>query len=107
MNRVAADRVYRAVAQIPAGKVATYGQIAKIAQVGPRAVGYYLHRNPDPQAIPCHRVVNGQGKVADHFAFGGAAGQMTRLQAEGVVVENGQVGRHYWQLLDVPASRLL
>ena len=51
--------VYAAVRRIPAGKVATYGQIAMLAG-SPRAsriVGGALHRNPEPGKTPCHRVV--------------------------------------------------
>lgn len=53
-------RIYEAVKKIPKGKVATYGQVAKMAG-NPRmarAVGNALHKNPDPSTIPCHRVVN-------------------------------------------------
>ena len=57
------DKIYRAVQQIPPGKVATYGQIASMAGNGnaARVVGNALHVNPAPGVIPCHRVVNAQG----------------------------------------------
>lgn len=84
--------VYQVVKQIPKGKVATYGQIAKLAGVtNPRLVGSFLHKNPDPKTIPCHRVVNAQGKLAKAFAFGGMKGQKNTLQKEGVEVNNGAV----------------
>lgn len=57
------DRVFAVVKQIPRGKVATYGQIARIigAPRSARYVGYALRANPapgaDPASIPCHRVV--------------------------------------------------
>ena len=58
------QEVYKIVRQIPEGKVATYGQIA--AMCGnprcSRAVGYALHVNPEPGVIPCHRVVNREGR---------------------------------------------
>jgi len=80
------EAVYAAVRSIPAGKVATYGQIG--AMLGnrnlARAVGNILHRNPSPGEIPCHRVVNARGEPAKHFAFGGAEAQKRLLQAEGV-----------------------
>ncbi len=80
-------RVYQAVEQIPKGKVATYGQIALLAG-SPRAarvVGYALHVNPSPGVIPCHRVVNREGKMAPAFAFGGPDVQRQMLEQEGVV----------------------
>ena len=55
--------VYDAVKRIPEGKVATYGQIARLAGYpgSARAVGNALHKNPDEKNIPCHRVVNASG----------------------------------------------
>ena len=85
------DRIYRAVQQIPRGRVATYGQIATMAGNGnaARAVGNALHINPAPGVIPCHRVVNSRGRLAPGFAFGGEDEQRRLLEAEGVeVVEN-------------------
>ena len=60
-------RIYEAVKKIPKGKVATYGQVAKMAG-NPRmarAVGNALHKNPDPSTIPCHRVVNSKGELRE------------------------------------------
>ena len=87
-NGSKADLVYKIVSEIPSGKVMTYGQIARIAGVkNPRYIGYLLHHNPDPEHIPCHRVVNFQGKLSDAFAFGGYWEQAKRLEAEGVAVK--------------------
>ena len=88
------ERIYAYLKTIPEGKVTTYGQIA--ASLGnkqyARTVGNILHDNPDPSRYPCHRVVNSQGKVAEHYAFGGAAAQRKRLEDEGVVFEsNGRI----------------
>lgn len=86
------ETIYRAVSLIPKGKVATYGQVAELAGIkSPRAVGNVLHNNKDPENIPCHRVVNSQGKVAGNFAFGGARGQVDKLLSEGVEVKNNRV----------------
>jgi len=78
--------VYKNVKRIPPGKVATYGQIAAMCGFprNARAVGYALHVNPEPGEIPCHRVVNRQGRTAPAFAFGGAGKQRQLLEAEGV-----------------------
>ena len=56
-----------------------------------RAVGNALHKNPDPEGIPCYRVVNSQGKLADAFAFGGAGIQKRRLEADGIEVKDNKV----------------
>lgn len=88
------DNIYEVVKSIPKGRVATYGQVAFLAGNSRRArvVGYALHNNPDPSAIPCHRVVNREGKVAESFAFGGGEAQRTLLEAEGIVFEsNGRI----------------
>lgn len=87
------DKIYEAVKSIPKGYVATYGQIAEIAgdRKMARAVGNALHNNPDPDHIPCHRVVNGKGELSGAFAFGGADEQVARLLAEGVEVKGDRV----------------
>lgn len=86
-------RIYEAVKKIPRGKVATYRQVAALAgnEKMARAVGNALHRNPEPGVIPCHRVVNAKGELADAFAFGGEQVQEKLLQAEGIEVKNGKV----------------
>lgn len=87
------EKIYAAVMQIPRGKVATYGQVAAMAG-NPRmcrVVGNALHLNPYFGIVPCHRVVNAQGRLAEHFAFGGAEVQAEMLRAEGVVVTDGRV----------------
>lgn len=88
-----ADKVYEFVKSIPRGKVATYGKIA--LHLGnrnfARAVGNILHGNPDPEHIPCHRVVNAQGRLSKAYAFGGIEAQRRLLVSEGVVFKNEQV----------------
>ena len=56
-----------------------------------RAVGNALHHNPEPGIIPCHRVVNSQGRLSGEFAFGGAGAQARLLEAEGVEVTDGKI----------------
>ena len=83
-------RIYDVVCQIPKVKVATYGTVALMAgnPRWARVVGYALHNNPAPGVIPCHRVVNREGKVADSFVFGGGDIQRQMLEAEGIVFES-------------------
>lgn len=86
-------RIYEAVKRIPAGHVATYGQVAEMAgnKKMSRAVGNALHKNPDPDNIPCFRVVNSKGELAGAFAFGGEDVQAKLLKADGVEVIDGKV----------------
>ncbi len=87
------ERVFAVVRQIPRGKVATYGQIARIigAPRSARYVGYALRANPepgsDPASIPCHRVVFKDGRMATGFAFGGPGVQQKMLEDEGVLFD--------------------
>ncbi len=78
------NEVYKIVQRIPKGRVSTYGGIAEIVGTSPRAVGKVLHRNPDPEKIPCHRVVSRDGRLAGGYAFGGVEAQKKKLLAEGV-----------------------
>jgi len=86
-------RIYEAVKKIPYGHVATYAQIAQMAgdRKMARAVGNALHRNPDPETIPCYRVVNSKGELSGEFAFGGAGAQAKLLKAEGIEVIDAKV----------------
>ena len=92
-------RIYEAVKKIPKGKVATYGQIAELAgdKRMARAVGNALHKNPDPDNIPCFRVVNSKGELAGEFAFGGAGKQEKLLMADGIEVTDGRVNLKEYQ----------
>ncbi|MDP3724258.1 MAG: MGMT family protein [bacterium] len=94
------EQVYSIVKNIPRGKVSTYGTISKFIgnrtknkgyRVTPRMVGWALHQNPDPQNIPCHRVVNAKGELAKNYAFGGVRLQKERLLNEGVVFKANRV----------------
>ena len=92
-------RIYEAVRKIPAGCVATYAQIAELAgdKKMARAVGNALHKNPDPDNIPCFRVVNSKGELAGEFAFGGSGAQAALLEADGITVTDGRVDLRQYQ----------
>lgn len=78
------EQVYEVVKGIPEGKVMTYGQIGKILGTrDARKVGWALHGNKDSK-IPCHRVVNKDGKVAENYSFAGWEEQKRKLLAEKV-----------------------
>lgn len=57
----------------------------------PGAVGNALHKNPDPDHIPCYRVVNSKGELSGAFAFGGSNEQANRLRADGIEVTGNKV----------------
>ncbi len=80
------ERIYEIVRQIPKGKVASYGRVAALAgnPGWSRVVGYALHVNPDPDSIPCYRVVTKDGKLSEAFAFGGINMQRELLEKDGV-----------------------
>ena len=66
-----------------------------------RAVGNALHKNPDPDHIPCFRVVNAKGELAGAFAFGGADVQAELLREDGVEVVDGKVDLTKYQMADL------
>lgn len=82
-------KVYDFLKTIPKGKVATYGQIASFLgnKNLSRVVGNILHNNPDPENIPCHRVVNRKGELSNAYAFGGSTAQRKLLEQEGITFE--------------------
>lgn len=81
------DRVRATVARIPAGKVATYGQVATIAGVpgAARAVGSIMRTNKDTTAVPCHRVVGHDGSLTGYAYGNGISTKRERLTKEGVL----------------------
>ena len=99
MEQSTFEKIYEVVKQNPYGKVATYGQVAALAgnKHWARVVGYALHVNPDPDQIPCYRVVNKDGRVSDAFAFGGGNRQVELLKAEGVTFVDGYVDMQHCQ----------
>lgn len=101
-------RIYEAVKKIPKGHVATYSQVAAMAgnPKMSRAVGNALHKNPDPEHIPCFRVVNAKGELAGAFAFGGEGEQARRLEEDGVLVEDGKVDLSKYGIVDIMAELL-
>lgn len=96
------DKIYAVVRRIPRGTVATYGQVALLAgnPHGARVVSYALHVNPDPEGIPCYRVVTKDGRTSKAFAFGGADMQRALLEADGITfLPDGRVdmAKHRWE----------
>ncbi len=92
-DRKLLERIWRAVAAIPRGEVASYGGIARRAGAPKRArlVGHALRVAPASLKLPWHRVLNGQGRIS--LPAGSKAHRMQRrlLEEEGVVFRNGRV----------------
>lgn len=84
------EKVFAAVRRVPRGKVATYGQIARMvgSPRSARYVGYALRGNSAPGSgegsVPCHRIVFKDGRICEGYAFGGPDEQRRMLEAEGV-----------------------
>jgi O-6-methylguanine DNA methyltransferase len=80
------DKVYQITKQILKGKVASYGQIARLAgrPKASRAVGYFMKTNPDAPKIPCHRVVAKDGSLTGYSAGQGVVTKRKMLLVEGV-----------------------
>jgi len=79
-------RIYAVVRRIPAGRVLSYGAVARLAKLPGRArqVGYAMHALPSGTAVPWHRVVNAQGGISRRARSGSELTQRVLLENEGV-----------------------
>ncbi len=87
------EKVYALTKQIPKGKVATYGQLAKMAGSpgAARAVGMIMKTNPNAPHTPCHRVVASDGKLTGYSGGNGVSTKKEMLIAEGVSFKGDSV----------------
>jgi len=85
------QQVYKKLTEVPQGKVTTYGELAKAVGLknGQRIIGQIMKKNPYPAIIPCHRVVNSDGKVGG-YAYGVDI-KTNMLQKEGIKIQNGKI----------------
>ena len=82
-------KLWSLLKQIPKGKVTTYGKLACMVGTSPRGVGAMLHSNPDPDDIPCFKVVMSDGSIG---GFGrGVKDKVRRLKQDGVSVKQGKI----------------
>lgn len=89
MASIAYQQIYNIVCQIPPGKVATYGQIARlVGQCTARRVGCALaaHR-PQDSDVPWQRVINSQGRISHHGDGIGSLLQRQLLEEEGIIFD--------------------
>jgi methylated-DNA-protein-cysteine methyltransferase-like protein len=87
------EKVYRVVSTIPKGKVATYGQIARLAgsPQAARAVGMAMRNNTDTGKVPCHRVVGSTGSLTGYAYGNGIRTKMELLKKEGVLFKEQKI----------------
>ncbi|QQK62881.1 cysteine methyltransferase [Cobetia sp. cqz5-12] len=79
------EQIYTVVAQIPEGRITTYGRIAKMTDgASARMVGSAMRHLPDGHQLPWHRVINASLKVTEH---GGAVCQREKLRSEGILFD--------------------
>jgi len=101
MKKIDPWDVYEFLAKIPRGKVVTYGTIAELLgnKNYARTVGNILHQNPDGIKYPCYKVVTADGRLAEHYAFGGIKKQKELLQRDGIEVIGDKVNlkKYKWQ----------
>ena len=84
-------KIYKKLLEVPEGKITTYGELAKAVGFtnGQRAVGKIMNKNPYPVIIPCHRVVNSDGKIGG-YAYGEEI-KINMLENEGIKIKNGKI----------------
>lgn len=89
------EKVYEIVKDIPKGKVMTYKQVAeKLNSKAYRAVGQALKNNPNPEYIPCHRVIRSDRKIGGYFGHIDdylSKEKEEKLISEGVKIKQGKV----------------
>lgn len=87
------EKVYKICSSIPKGKVATYGQLARLAgkPKAARAVGGFMRTNPNAPIVPCHRVVAADGSLTGYSGVGGITKKKKMLIKEGVIFKKNKV----------------
>lgn len=87
------EALWLALSQIPAGKVITYGELARLANLpgAARLAGAVLKQLPENSSLPWHRVINAQGKFSLPETSPAGEEQRRRLTAEGVIISNGKI----------------
>ncbi len=98
------EALYLVLAQIPEGKVVSYGELAEMAGLGRAArwVGRTLSQLPDGSRLPWHRVIAAGGRLSLAAGTASGAEQRARLRDEGVSILNERVDmrRHGWRPLE-------
>jgi len=95
------ERIWATICDIPAGCVASYGQIAEIAGIrrGARQVGYALRHLPKGSQVPWYRVIQASGRIAFKLGSDAFNEQSRRLMLEDVAILKGRIDmkKYRWQ----------
>ncbi|TWC32122.1 methylated-DNA-protein-cysteine methyltransferase-like protein [Pseudomonas sp. SJZ079] len=98
------EALYSVLAQVPAGKVVSYGQLAELAGLGRAArwVGRTLSQLPQDTTLPWHRVIAASGHLSLPAGSASGAEQRARLRTEGVLIDEERVDirRHGWRPME-------
>lgn len=93
--------LYSTLAQVPEGKVVSYGQLAELAGLGRAArwVGRTLSQLPGDTRLPWHRVLGADGRISLPVGSPSGDEQRARLRMEGITIQNNRVDirRHGWR----------
>jgi len=87
-------KVYSVLKKVPKSKVVSYKELAKVCKTSPRAIGKIMNANPCAPKVPCHRVVNADGKLGG-YAFG-LKKKIMLLKKEGVEIKNNKIEKKYF-----------
>ena len=93
------EKIWQVVYSIPRGSVATYGQVAKLAELPgyARYVGYVMKKLPKGSKLPWHRVVNAKGRLSFDVSSRQYKRQKALLEKEGIVFINGRFSLNQFQ----------
>ncbi len=97
------ESIYEVVRAIPAGRVTTYGAIAKLLELsgGARQVGWAMNNaHTAVPSVPAHRVVNRLGRLSGRLHFETPTKMQELLEAEGIVVINDEIQNFDSVLID-------
>jgi methylated-DNA-[protein]-cysteine S-methyltransferase len=85
------EKVYKKLLEVPKGMVTTYGELAKAVDLnnGQRVIGRIMNKNPYPVIVPCHRVIQSDGKIGG-YAWGEKI-KINMLSKEGIKIKNGKI----------------
>jgi methylated-DNA-[protein]-cysteine S-methyltransferase len=85
------DKVYKKLLEVPSGMVTTYRELAMAVGLknGQRVIGRIMNKNPYPVIVPCHRVINSNGKIGG-YAWGEKI-KTNMLSKEGIKIKNGKI----------------
>jgi methylated-DNA-[protein]-cysteine S-methyltransferase len=90
------EKVWALTKKIPKGKVTTYKSLAKALNTKAyRAVGTALKNNPYAPKVPCHRVINSNGKIGSYKGKTNSKEKIKLLKKEGIKIKNNKVDKRH------------